>query len=96
MVFGQWYHLDARQPPGEAREERHVAAPPLVDGLVVIHHHDEGGAELDEGVQQRVLGTVQVLHLVHEDVAHPSGEPRPQTPAVCQLVGGPGDHEPEG
>ena len=52
---------------GEGHDVADLAAPPLVDRLVVVAHHAEVRAELCEASNQPLLQGVDVLVLVHDD-----------------------------
>ncbi len=71
VVLLQLDHLQARVVAAQVLQQLRPGPAPGVDGLVVVAHHGQAAAVADQGPHQRVLGAVDVLELVHQQVAHP-------------------------
>ena len=71
VVLLQLHQLRARKMTGEILDVLHPRAPPAVDGLVVVAHHEEVVPVAREQQQPGVLDGVGVLELVHQHVLEP-------------------------
>jgi hypothetical protein len=77
------------------REKREVAPAPLVDRLIVVAHHGDRRSEIDQPLEQFVLGAVEILALVHENVPYAPLEPLVQQPPFVKRLHGLANHEAE-